>query len=103
MWGFGLVLTATCMRFYRHYLLLAFPFPLLWLARLALPLQATPGQRQLGRAGLLAICAASTLVSAATLGWIHANGGSTVGGYGTTYARKVASGDMPIVPPLEPR
>jgi hypothetical protein len=103
MWGFGLVLTATCMRFYRHYMLLAFPFPLLWLARLALPLHATPRQRRLGRATLVAICTASALITAATLGWVHDNGGSEFGGYGRTYARKVASGQLPPVPPLASR
>jgi hypothetical protein len=103
LWGFGLVLALTCLRFYRHYLLLAFPFTLLWLARLALPLAATLRQKRQGRAALLAICTASALITAATLWWVHDNGGSERGGYGWSYARKVEMGQMPAVPPLEPR
>ena len=103
MWGFGLVLTATCLRFYRHYLLLAFPFPLLWLARLALPVRATPEQRRHGRAVLLAICTASALLTASTLWWVHRHDGSEFGGYGRTYAHKAASGRLPQVPPLGSR
>jgi hypothetical protein len=103
MWGFGLVLTATCLRFYRHYLLLAFPFTLLWLARLALPPRATPRQVRLGRAALLTICTASALITATTLCWVHQNGGSEFGGYGRTYASKVQSGQLPVVPVLSRR
>jgi hypothetical protein len=102
LWGFGLVLTATCLRFYRHYLLLAFPFPMLWLARIALPWGASQRQRAWGRRALLGICLASGLITVSTLFWIHRHGGAAVGGYGPSYASSIASGRMPFVTPLRP-
>jgi hypothetical protein len=102
LWGFGLVLTATCLRFYRHYLVLAFPFPLLGLARLALPPRATPRQRLHARGALLTICVASALITATTLCWVHEHGGTETGGYWRTYASQLDSGEMPEVPPLDP-
>jgi hypothetical protein len=102
-WGFGLVLSATCLRFYRHYLLLAFPFPMLWLARLALPRNAGPRQLLLGRGALLAICVTTALITASTLWWIHDHGGTMVGGYGLSYSSQADHGIVQYVPPLSAR
>ncbi len=93
-WGFGLLLTFSCLRFYRHYLLWAFPLPAVWLARLALPHQATPRAVRHGRRTLLAVCVGTALLTAALLGWIHQHGGTDRGEYGRTYASQVQAGQI---------
>jgi hypothetical protein len=87
-WGFGLLLTATCLRFYRHYLMAAFPFTMLWLARLALPYRGSMSERRHGRRVLLAVCVANAILTASTLLWLHRHGGTAVGDYGRSYAHQ---------------
>jgi hypothetical protein len=80
--GFGLLLTASFVRVFPHYLVVAFPLTYLWLARAALL-----GPR--GRRLLAGLWAAHALLSAAFLLHIHQSGGSPGGDYGVSYARQV--------------
>src|SRR5437899_12367216 len=78
-WGYGLLLTLSRLPFYRHYLLVAFPFSALWAARLALPDAADVPSRVRGRRLLLAMVAAEALVTATFLTYIHSHGGAPHG------------------------
>ena len=87
-WFFGIFLTLSCMRFERHYLIVAFPLMALWIARLALPSEATERQWSAGRRLLLALCVTNALITFAFLDFIHVNGGAPDADYGKTYARQ---------------
>jgi hypothetical protein len=95
--GYGLILTATRLPFYRQYLLLTFPLPALWVARLAVPDAETDAAWPPGRRLLLALVVAQALLTAAFLCYIHAHGG-TADEYGRTYAEQVRRGDV-MAPP----
>jgi hypothetical protein len=85
-WGFGLLLTATSLYMQRHYLAVAFPLGLVWLARLALPATyRRPGWVMLGRGILLTLCLCQALLTASFLDYIHVNHGSLSGDYKATY------------------
>jgi hypothetical protein len=98
MWGYGLLLTATRLPFYRQYLLLTFPVPALWVAQLALPDAADGRARARGRTVLLALVVGQVLVTAAFLAYVHAHGGTPRGDYGRSYAAQVETGEV-MTPP----
>lgn len=98
--GFGLSVTLAGLRFYRHYLLLAFPFPSLLLARLVLPPRGSASELWFGRRTLLAVCVANALMTAATLLWVHQHGGGERGSYGRSFASQRQRGEKLLVPPL---
>src|SRR4029078_12654823 len=81
-WGYGLLLTLTRLPFYRHYLLVAFPFPALWAARLALREVATDAVTTRGRRVLLSLVIVEALVTAAFLSYVHTHGGTPHGEFG---------------------
>ena len=81
----------------------AFPFTVLWLARLALPYRASEGEKRRGRRVLLGMCVASALLTASVLLWLHENEGSEWGSYGRTFAHQVRHHQKPHVPPLTAR
>jgi hypothetical protein len=86
LWGFGILLTASACFVLWHYLLVAFPFPFVWLARLAL----VGGERRRGGRALLAVlCLAQLLLTAGFLDYIHVNQGAVGGWYGTAYGAQV--------------
>jgi hypothetical protein len=86
-WGFGLLLTITTLYVQRHYMSVAFPLTFVWLARLALPAPGErPAARKVGRGVLVGLCLAQALLTATFLDYIHVNGGTRRGDYGTTYA-----------------
>jgi hypothetical protein len=86
LWGFGLLLTASAVLIHRHYVVVAFPLPFVWLARQALLASArTPRSLRLGRTLLLSLCCGQFLVSASFLGYIHANQRPIQGDYGIPY------------------
>ena len=97
-WGYGLLLTLSRLPFYRHYLLVAFPFPALWAARLALPDTAEESGRVRGRRVLLSMVVAEALISAAFLAYVHNHGGTPHGEFGRSYAGQVAAGCVVTVP-----
>src|SRR5262249_50273251 len=66
-WGYGLLLTVSRLPFYRHYLLVAFPFTAMWAVRLALPDVANDHVRIRGRRVLLTLAVAEALITAAFL------------------------------------
>ncbi len=87
LWGFGALLTATTLFIYPHYLAVAFPLTLVWLARLALPAAPDrPAERKLGRGVLLGLFLAQAVLTSTFLGYVHVNGGARHGDYGTSYA-----------------
>jgi hypothetical protein len=97
-WGYGLLLTLSRLPFYRHYLLVAFPFPALWASRLALPDAADEHAGMRGRRLLLAMVVAEALVTAAFLTHIHTHGGTPHGEFGRSYAGQVAAGEVVTLP-----
>jgi hypothetical protein len=97
--GFGLVFTLSLVMFNRHYLVVAFPLPFLWLARSALGAGATAGEQRWGRACLTALVAAQAVLTAALLLDLHGHGGGPLDGFGKSYGRQVREGDVWPVPP----
>lgn len=79
LWGVGLLLTFLGFPLYPHYLLVLYPLPWLWIARLG----AATGRK--GRVGLALIWGAQLLVSVSFLLYIHAHHGAVYGDYGITY------------------
>jgi hypothetical protein len=75
---FGLLLTATFVTVFRHYLIVAFPLPWVWLARLTL-------RRRHGRALLTGLWIAQLVISLSYLEYIHVHHGAPGGDYGTGY------------------
>lgn len=81
---FGLLLTATCVTVFRHYLIVAFPLPWIWLARLTL-------RRRRGRALLAGLWIAQLVISLSYLEYIHVHHGADGGDYGRAYRWQVES------------
>ncbi len=79
LWGAGLLLTLPAAPIYTHYLLVMYPLPWLWIARLG-----TAAGRK-GRAGLAVIWGAQLLISISFLLYIHAHHGAVYGDYGISY------------------
>lgn len=77
--AFGLFLTAPGTYIYRHYLIVAWVLPFLWIAWLAL---LWP---RWGRRLLAILCVAQALLSVEYLTYIHANHGAPRGDYGVSY------------------
>jgi 4-amino-4-deoxy-L-arabinose transferase-like glycosyltransferase len=93
LWGYGLLLTFSSVRFYRHYMLITFPLMALWLARLAVPDSVAVWGRVYGRRLLLGLCLVNALSSALLLSYLHAKGGAPQGDFGIAYdaqARELA-------------
>jgi hypothetical protein len=90
LWGYGILLTLSCMPLYRHYMIILFPLEFLWLARLALAAKAQseaaePAVFRPGRALLTGLFLAQLLLTVSFLDYIHTTGGSTSGDYGIVY------------------
>lgn len=79
LWGTGVFLTLVSMPLYIHYLLVMYPLPWLWIARLG----TATGRK--GRVGLAVIWGAQLLVSVSFLLYIHAHHGAVYGDYGIGY------------------
>jgi hypothetical protein len=79
LWAFGGLLTLSGVVIYRHYLLVAFVLPFLWLAGLALL------SERAGRWLLTAVCVAQGLLSVLFLAYIHEHHGAPRGDYGVSY------------------
>jgi hypothetical protein len=87
LWGFGILLTLAMMGVARHYLIVAFPLNVLWLARLALARPAV------GRRALLLVGAAQMAIALAFLSYVHRYGGAPDGDYGVAYSRQLSPPD----------
>ncbi len=79
LWGTGLLMTLSCVKIFRHYLIMTFPLEWVWLSRLAL---ADPDR---GKSLLTALWAAQLLLSILFLVYIHINHGDPLGDYGVGY------------------
>jgi hypothetical protein len=79
-WGFGSLLSFTRATVYRHYLLVAFPLPYVWISRMALSL-VKPGRRI-----LLLLWVLELMISAQFLHYIHVNVGAPEGDYGVKFS-----------------
>lgn len=77
--GYGLLITASGVLFYRHYLIVAFVLPFLAVAAAAL-LRPNRGRRL-----LIVLVVAQAALSAQYLTYIHARGGAPGGDYGVAY------------------
>jgi hypothetical protein len=86
------------LRFYRHYLLLTFPFTALWAARLALPAGGDEVTLARGRRVLLLLCAVNALLTLQYLVYVHDHGGVPNGDYGPSYAAQVREGRVTELP-----
>jgi hypothetical protein len=87
--GYGLLLTLAAVRFYRHYLLVAYPLMALWLARLALPSNIQGAGLAWGRRWLLALGLVNALCTALLLTYLHTQGGAPGGAFGPSYEQQV--------------
>jgi hypothetical protein len=79
LFGFGGLLTLSAVPIYRHYLLVAFVLPFVWIASLALL------RPRAGRRVLAALCVAQALLSLQFLAYIHDHHGAPHGDYGVSY------------------
>src|SRR5262249_38696436 len=83
--GYGPLLPLSCVAIHRHYMLIVYPFELLWLARLALGRSEAGGShRRTGRRLLTGLCLCQALLAVAFLGYIHTHQ-YIDGDYGTPY------------------
>jgi len=78
--GFGGLLTLSAVVIYRHYLLVAFVLPFLWIACLALL------RPQAGRRALTLLCLAEAVLAAQFLAYVHVHHGAPRGDYGVSYS-----------------
>jgi hypothetical protein len=91
LWGYGLVLTASCCSLHRHYMAILFPLEFLWLARLALGRpDAPPAAVRRGRVCLAVLWAVQLLLSIQFLQYVHVRQ-RIDGEYGPTYASQQAA------------
>lgn len=82
MWGYGLLITASGVLIYRHYLIVAFALPFVTVAVAAL-LRPSRGRRL-----LTALVVAEAALSVQYLTYIHVRGGAPGGDYGVAYSHQ---------------
>lgn len=86
LWGFGLLLTLSTMPIHRHYLAVAFPLGLVWLARMALLAGNVTGPSvRLGRVLLAVVVAGQFGISMCFLDYIHRNQRIIAGDFAMPY------------------
>jgi hypothetical protein len=86
LWGYGVLLTASLLAVQRHYLVILFPLPFVWLARQALVMPpGRPHSPRLGRMLLATLWAAQLVVTTTFLGYVHVNQRLINGDYDTPY------------------
>jgi hypothetical protein len=78
LFAFGALLTLSCVKICRHYLIVSFPLEWVWLSRMA-------HDNHRGQKQLALIWMAQLIVSAAFLVYIHVNHGAPMADYGTAY------------------
>ncbi len=78
-WGYGLLITASGVLVYRHYMIVTFALPFVAMAAAAL---LAPGR---GRRLLLVLVVAQAGLSVSYLTYIHVHGGAPGGDYGVAY------------------
>lgn len=98
LWGYGLLITLTTFPVHRHYMIILFPLPFLWLARLSLGSGARPF---LSRSLLTALVIVQALLSFQFLSYIHYKQHIN-GDFGLTYASQVREQGMEECEPRGP-
>lgn len=96
--GYGFILMASRIAFQRHYLLIVFPLPLVWLASLALPSDASPSARALWRKLLLALVVVEALLTWQFLNYLDVSGGAPLDGFGVSLKEQIRLGRVLEVP-----
>ncbi|MFL5320168.1 MAG: hypothetical protein ACJ790_10975 [Myxococcaceae bacterium] len=81
MLGYGVLLSASTLRIFRHYLIIALPLPFVLASSVLL-------LRRWGRWALLALIACELTLSVSFLLFIYDRGGAPDGDYGVSYARQ---------------
>lgn len=85
-WGYGIVLTLTMLRFYRHYLVITFPFLYVWLASVFCGSCRISAREKNVRRGLLALlCIAQFLITLQFLLYVHHHFHDHLGHYGVPW------------------
>lgn len=83
-WGYGLLLTISCLPIHRHYMIIVYPIEALWFAYLALAPGGTAAASQIGRRLLATMVVCQALLSASFLIYVHHK--QTIDGdYGVAY------------------
>jgi hypothetical protein len=86
LWGFGILLTFSTMPIHRHYLMIAFPLGLVWLARMALvPVEGAAQPLRWGRVLLAVVLLAELGLSICFQDYIRANQRTIAGDYYMPY------------------
>ena len=81
LWGYGLLLTASCLPIHRHYMIIVYPLEALWLAHLSF---SSGGSVKASRRLLATMIVCQALLSASFLVYVHQK--QTIDGdYGTAY------------------
>lgn len=84
LWGYGLLLTLSCLPIHRHYMIIVYPLEALWFAYLALQPGGQMVGGQFGRRLLATMVVSQALLSASFLMYVHEK--QTIDGdYGATY------------------
>jgi hypothetical protein len=86
--GYGGLITASTVLVRRYYLIVTFPLQWVWLSRLSLS-DPRPAAQRRGRAALALLWLAHLFISIQFLRFVHTNGGSEKGDYGTSYRSQV--------------
>ncbi len=97
LWGYGLLITLTSFPIHRHYMIILFPLPFLWLARLAL---GSGSRLSFGRGLLTALVLVQACLSLQFLTYIH-HQQQIRGDFGPTYASQVRDTGMEESEPAE--
>lgn len=71
LWGYGLLLTLSCLPMHRHYMVIIYPIELLWFAHLALRASGTEQRPRLARSLLATLVAVELLITASFLVYVH--------------------------------
>lgn len=74
-WGYGTLLTLTCLPLHRHYMIVVYPIELLWVAQLAVDVHRdNPARLAIGRKLLVGLVCVQFFLSAGFLGYVHTKG-----------------------------
>ncbi len=84
--GYGILFTLAALRFYRHYLVLTFPFMYVWAAIVILKCnKRSRFELRLRRLTLSILCVAQLVLTITFMSYIHNKGGAPLGDYRWTY------------------
>jgi hypothetical protein len=85
LWGYGCLMTLSLLPVHRHYLIILFPLPFVWLARAALAQPVGERNQRPLRSVLAGLCVAQALLSLCLISYVHSSQRLIRGDYGTPY------------------